>query len=287
MNTGEKLQALAQPDPTLAGAVERAMTDLGTAWAEVDAIAADDARDARRREIRDQIASLGFADVLAQADDRDAWPDCAAVLRAAAAAAVPVDMALWIVTGDAQAAIADDPVRWHGESLRPALDPARRAALSLARSLQIVAAMQAALDLSIGYVQDRVQFGRALAKFQAIQHSLAVAAEHAACAGAGTDLALATACRTGIASDTTLALIDAAAVVIDEAVDQVYDVAHQVHGAIGFTREYALHRHTIDMQRWRESLMHLGGHDAALRLGDRVVGGGRLWGEVTGLMADA
>ena len=50
-------------------------------------------------------------------------------------------------------------------------------------------------------------------------------------------------------------LLDAAAVVADRAVDVVYDICHQVHGAIGFTREYALHRHSLDLLRWRDALV--------------------------------
>ncbi|MEZ5650116.1 MAG: acyl-CoA dehydrogenase family protein [Burkholderiaceae bacterium] len=284
MNPAADLLPLARPDPTLADAVERAMTDLGRRWADTAATGGPEACAAQRVALRDAIGSLGFAEILPALDDRDAWPDCAAVLRASAGAAVPVDLALWIVTGDADAAIADDPMNWTGASLVPGLTGDGRAAFALARALQIVAAMRAALDLSIGYVQDRKQFGRTLAKFQAIQHSLAVAAEHVASAGAGTDLALAAACSSGVAAERTQALLDAAALVVDDAVDQVYDICHQVHGAIGFTREYALHRHTVDMQRWRESLMGIRGHDAALRLGERVAHRGRLWGEVIALM---
>lgn len=278
---------LARPDATVADAAARAMRDLGARWADAAARLDDDAAAALRVELRDRIAALGFADVLDGPDDRAAWPDCAAVLRAAAAAAVPLDMALWVVSRDPSLASAHDPQTWRGETAEAGLGGDHATALALARALQINGALHAALDLAIGYVRERKQFGRPLAAFQAIQHMLAVAAEHTAAAGAATDLALAAVCRDGIASPRTGALLDAAALVVDEAVDAVYDAAHQVHGAIGFTREYLLHRHTVAVQAWRDSLMRLRGHGAALRLGERVAGRGQLWGEITALMSPA
>lgn len=44
---------------------------------------------------------------------------------------------------------------------------------ALARSVQMAGAVAAVLDLCVQYAGDRVQFGRPLAKFQAIQHQLA------------------------------------------------------------------------------------------------------------------
>ncbi len=59
--------------------------------------------------------------------------------------------------------------------------------------------------------------------------------------------------------------IAAAKLRANRAVGVVTAVAHQVHGAIGFTEEYDLHRVTIPLMRWRSA--H--GNDAywAQRLG--------------------
>ncbi len=282
MTMTDSMIPLATADATLVDAVERSMRDLGARWAEREAHLDDTARDGLRIELRDAIASLGYCDVLADAGDRESWPEAAAVVAAAAKCALPIDMALWILTHDAEAAIADDAPLWQARDTGDAGHPA---ALRLLRTVQISAALHAALDLAIGYVQDRKQFGRALAKFQAIQHSLSVAAEHAAAADAACRLALGAVHAHGPDDDRALALLDAATLTADEAVDVVYDMTHQVHGAIGFTREYALHRHSVDLQRWRESMMLLGGHDAGRRLGARVAGRGGLWREVTALMA--
>ncbi len=204
------------------------------------------------------VKQLGFADAL---PDHEAWPQAASIIRAQARAAAPVDMAQLLAAGDP-------------------------AALSLGRCLQICAAMEAALELSLRYVQDRKQFGRALAQFQAIQHSLAIAAEEIAACSAATDLALACAAREGHASLRLPALLDAATLVAGRAVDVVYEICHQVHGAIGFTQEYALHRHSLDILRWRDELQRLRGGELACaeRLGDWALAAGSLWRGVTSAM---
>jgi alkylation response protein AidB-like acyl-CoA dehydrogenase len=82
------------------------------------------------------------------------------------------------------------------------------------------------------------------------------------------------------------ALLDAASVVLGRSVDVIYDICHQVHGAIGFTREYALHRHSLDMLRWRDHLHLLRGGDTrcAERLGDAAIGAQGVWRSVTSTM---
>ncbi len=53
---------------------------------------------------------------------------------------------------------------------------------ALLRAAQMAGAMEAALDLATTYANDRVQFGRPIGKFQAIQQQLALLAEEAAAA---------------------------------------------------------------------------------------------------------
>jgi acyl-CoA dehydrogenase len=155
----------------------------------------------------------------------------------------------------------------------------------IARCIQAGGAMQAALDLSIRYVSDRKQFGQALARFQAIQHSLAVTAEIVAAAASATNFALACVIEEGIDSDRSAAAIDAATVVACDAIRSVHENCHQVHGAIGFTIEYGLHRHTLDLLRWRDDLEACTGGPmrCAERLGAAVVTEGGLWLAVTDL----
>jgi alkylation response protein AidB-like acyl-CoA dehydrogenase len=152
--------------------------------------------------------------------------------------------------------------------------------------LQIGAAMEAALDLSLQYVQDRKQFGQPLAKFQVIQHSLAIAAEEVAAFSAISDLALACAAREEIQGTRMAALLDAETVVAGSSVEVIYDVCHQVHGAIGFTQEYPLHRHSLDLLRWRAQLQLLRGGElrCAERLGDAALEAGSVWRAITSMM---
>jgi len=264
-------------DPLVEEAAQRAFSDLAEKWV---------AGKITRENLLVAVEQLGFADAAPSADG-EGWVAAAAVIRAQARSAAPIDMALLLATGERAAAIAHDPSAYFCAATAPApASASAQAALSLGRCLQISAAMGAALELSIRYVQDRKQFGRALAQFQAIQHSLALAAEEVAACTAIADLALACAAREGVGAPRLPALLDAAALVAGHAVNVVYDMTHQVHGAIGFTQEYALHRHSLDLLRWRDHLHLARGGDTgcAERLGDTALAVGSAWRAVTASM---
>ncbi len=282
------LQPVLSADPMVRDAAGRAFTDLAADWFRHEATSPDDgARTQKRRSVLDAVAELGFADALASPDAREAWVDAATIIRAQARSAAPIDMAVLLATGDRPASIAGDPSVYECaiDAGAPA-DAQAAIALALGRCLQICAAMEAALDLSLQYVRDRKQFGRPLASFQAIQHSLAIAAEELAASTALTDLALACMVREGCASVRLGGLLDAAALVLGHAIDVVYDASHQVHGAIGFTREYPLHRHSLNLLRWRDHLHRLrsGELRSAERLGDAALQAQGVWSTVTALM---
>jgi acyl-CoA dehydrogenase len=126
----------------------------------------------------------------------------------------------------------------------------RRAAL--ARALLLAGAAGAALAWSVRYAGERVQFGRPIAKFQAVQQQLALAAAEVAAARAGAEAA------TRIAASTDFAGADAALAVAvakaraGEAAGAVARIAHQVHGAIGFTLEHRLRLATTRLWAWRD-----------------------------------
>ncbi|MEH6756990.1 MAG: acyl-CoA dehydrogenase family protein [Parasphingorhabdus sp.] len=122
------------------------------------------------------------------------------------------------------------------------------------RAVQMAAAIEAALNLSITYVSDREQFGRPLSKFQAIQHQLAVAgSESAAATMAATQAASVLARNIG---DPEKAWHEAvvAKVQIGHNVEAVTVPFHQVHGAMGYTQEYDLHHYTRRLWAWRDTL---------------------------------
>ena len=120
---------------------------------------------------------------------------------------------------------------------------------ALTRAAQMCGALDAALSLTIAFAAQREQFGRALSSFQAIQHLLSEMAAEVAAASAALEAAIATAHRG--------APLDATAVAVAKfraglAAGIVCDHTHQIHGAIGYTQEYALARLTRRLWQWRE-----------------------------------
>lgn len=149
---------------------------------------------------------------------------------------------------------------------------------AFARVAQIAGGLDAALGMSVSYVNDRKQFGRPLAKFQAVQQSLATFACEAAAANCAA-MGLAQALDRGSAEYE----VAAAKLRANRAVGVGTSAAHQAHGAIGFTEEYALH--PITRRLW-SARSEFGGdsHWAAL-LGGRVAAAGadRFWADLTAL----
>jgi acyl-CoA dehydrogenase len=122
-----------------------------------------------------------------------------------------------------------------------------RALLALAAAAVLTGAMRRAIDLSIEWAGVRRQFGRPIGAFQAVQHSLALAAEEVAASRAALDWAAAE-----LEGGRALPAAAVAKARASEAAGRVAAVAHQVHGAIGFTAEHALHRSTRLLWLWRD-----------------------------------
>ena len=121
------------------------------------------------------------------------------------------------------------------------------------RAVQMAAAMEVALNMTLDYVSEREQFGRPLSKFQAIQQQLAVAAsESAAATMAATQAASSFADHK---DDPEQAWHEAviAKVQIGHSVEAVTEPLHQVHGAMGYTQEYDLHHYTRRLWAWRDA----------------------------------
>src|SRR4051794_1539315 len=151
-----------------------------------------------------------------------------------------------------------------------------RALGAIARPAQMAGAMQRLLALSVQYAQERVQFGRPIGKFQAIQQSLAALAGQTAAATAAADGAIEAAAR-----DLNSPLIAAAKIRCGEAAGIGAAIAHQVHGAIGFTQEHSLHYSTRRLWSWRDEF----GNEAewSRALGGRAAkaGADQLWTMIT------
>ena len=114
------------------------------------------------------------------------------------------------------------------------------------RAFQIAGALEAALDLTLAHTGTRVQFGKTLSKFQAVQHELAKLAGELACATAAADLAAEALARGDVLG------VAAGSLRAREAAGNGAAIATQMHGAIGFTREYPLHLFTTSLYSWRD-----------------------------------
>ena len=124
---------------------------------------------------------------------------------------------------------------------------------AVARSAMMVGALEFALEQSVRYAGERVQFGKPIGKNQAIQQNLALMAGDVAAARVAALVAAADApCSQRRMCDATLFSTAVAKVRAGEAATRGTSIAHQVHGAIGFTHEHALHFATRRLWAWRE-----------------------------------
>jgi len=146
------------------------------------------------------------------------------------------------------------------------------------RSLQIAGSLETMLDISVRYSGERVAFEKKISKFQAVQHNLAkLAGESAAALAAATSAADTIANNSSFSDDAVFLEAVAAKIRCSEAAEKGGAIAHQVHGAIGFTIEHILHRYSLRALSWRDDF----GSESywAVELGKRVAarGADELW----------
>jgi hypothetical protein len=122
----------------------------------------------------------------------------------------------------------------------PAATRARLRALeigTLASAAQLLGAGQALLEQTVRHARQRVQFGRPVGAFQAVQHRLADVAIGLEFAR---PLLYAAAIALGAAQPTAARDVSAAKVACADAARRAARAALQVHGAIGYTQELDL-----------------------------------------------
>jgi len=149
---------------------------------------------------------------------------------------------------------------------------------ALAQCWAMIGAMQRVGDLITTYTRQREQFGRPLSSFQAVKQLAAVVAGEIAVSSAAASTA-ATHLHSGRAAGFPIA---AARVRCAAAVTPVTRHAHQLHGAIGYTREYPLHQFTRRLWAWRDEGRTQ--RQWTRIAGERVLAAGpdRLWESIAG-----
>jgi acyl-CoA dehydrogenase len=118
---------------------------------------------------------------------------------------------------------------------------------ALIRAAQMTGALNKILKQTIAYSQERTQFGRPISRFQAVQQQIAILAGEVAAANTIVELAM-----NAFATGSCEKEIKAAKIRVGEAVSVGVPIAHQVHGAIGFTDEHTLQHSTRRLWSWRD-----------------------------------
>ncbi len=149
---------------------------------------------------------------------------------------------------------------------------------ALCRGAAMLGAARKAQELTLQYAADRKQFGKPLAQFQVIQSYLAQMAGELSAASAIFATALHAAGRGACDGRMEAAALK---VRIGQAAHTIAALAHQVHGAIGFTEEYPLQLWTRRLWAWREEFGNE--TDWARELGSAVIalGPDAYWERIT------
>ena len=150
--------------------------------------------------------------------------------------------------------------------------PEQQWAAALATA-EIAGLAETVLALTLDWTQTRQQFGKPLAKNQAVQHSLAQLAAETAAAGAAAGLA-----GLGLAGR-RWQMVAAAKARASEAAGIVAALAHQLHGAIGVTAEHRLQLFTRAL--WEKRDAAGSEHHWQAQLGAEVLARGSLWALAT------
>ncbi|HTW03261.1 MAG TPA: acyl-CoA dehydrogenase family protein [Streptosporangiaceae bacterium] len=162
-----------------------------------------------------------------------------------------------------------------------------RARLGLLRAAALTGAVSGAYELTREHLSTREQFGRPLVRIPAVAANLARiraaliqcdAALDRAMIGAAEPLA---GDRPSVAAGDWMAAVAAARVITGRAATETARLAHQLHGAIGVTAEYPLHRFTRRLWAWRDA--DATEHDWSVLLGERAAGGSEVlfWDQLT------
>ena len=118
------------------------------------------------------------------------------------------------------------------------------------RAMQMAGAADKVLATTVEYSKQRVQFGRSISTFQAIQHMLAELASCVAATIASAEAAARDADEGGLADGGSFSIAAAKSQASDFA-QRICAIAHQSMRAMGFTHEHVLHHYTRRLWVWR------------------------------------
>jgi alkylation response protein AidB-like acyl-CoA dehydrogenase len=124
-----------------------------------------------------------------------------------------------------------------------------RTELALLRAVATTGALETALTKTVEHVTTRIQFGKPLIAFQAVAGLVAVLASEHESSRLATDRALAAVHQDQAGAWRRVA---AARVVCGRAATEGARIAHQLHAAMGVTREHPLHLSSRRMWSWRD-----------------------------------
>ncbi len=214
------------------------------------------------------IIEAGFAGLLVSEADGGFggdWGDVFAVMRVAGSMALREPVGEAILKGKLGRDFDREQDQYFGAFLRIA---------------QSAGALETVLAMSVEHCNTRQQFGKPLSKQQAVQQNLALLAIEVAAVNVAGEAAAAALDRGDAHFE-----IAAAKLRTNQAIGVATAIAHQVHGAIGFTQDYALHPLTISLMGWASEF----GNEAYWShiLGTQVCawseagGGAGLWAEIT------
>lgn len=148
--------------------------------------------------------------------------------------------------------------------------------IAILRSIQMAGALSKVLESCVEYANTRVQFGKPISSFQAIQHMIAELASQAAAAQVA---GLYGARQVDAGNPLHGAAV--AKAVVGNAASRGAAIAHQVFGAIGVTDEHSLHYYTRRLWQWRADAGSE--HEWAERLGEQILAsdGASMWSLLT------
>ena len=112
---------------------------------------------------------------------------------------------------------------------------------------QMAGAMDTVLATTVRYAGERSQFGRPIAKFQAVQQQMSVLAELTTASRIAAELG----CQQTAEGELNVLAAAVAKARASEAAGTVVSIAHAVHAAMGITEEYDLQLYTRRLIEWR------------------------------------